>query len=799
MFTGDILGGLAVHISGAALHDRWTWLYYVPDGTLYSGSCWMQIRGAGEEGNNTPYVALVTNCPTYPGQQWQVLETFPGGCPCTSGYLWTMAVPIAGYPPESEVGAWTAFVDYTDPGGVTTPGVAEDNMYLMYTPAVLVIHGWESSCVDEEGQEAGWVDPLVDNLREALAVTSDRVACFKEEGWNGYNVRKGVADNAVALANAVRAFRGGLGLPADTEVDLVAHSYGGLVARYYRQFLYDAVDGPIGSVSMLGTPNEGVNLAKLAKYLCDAPAKLGWLLCKPQRWMVGQLLDVDLGSDAVKDMAPGSKVLKRLNEGFELPESPQYRAHAGGNWSVPGIVISGSTSNDCVVSQDSVDGPGSGESALFGPPRLFVYNDLSHGAPIPGCGSASLINSVDVANDLVATIKGNPAGGAAAAEPVAPAQAGGPRGEAPMVTTWLDIVAPSESKTHVINVPPGLGQAGFVVYWLDAEVEPSLGVTLRRPDGSVVAPTDPDVLGEAVVTGDAFVNVLLHGFVMSAPQAGTWHVTVEGLSVPEEGQPYLVALMPDSQVVLSADTAEPSLPEGQPEVIRATLFDGATAIAATSASANVTTPAGTEEEVILRDDGTGGDEVAGDLTYSGAFTSTADCGGYSVLVTATGNSSEGTVTRQQFGFFQAQVPGDAVRDPCNPDDDEDLLTDADELNVLGTDPLEPDTDHDGMPDGYEVAHTCLNPLIDDAAADPDSDGVDNLTEYNLGTDPCAAAAVGGIAELPPFAGTSAQEAGAPAAGSGWSAGDSAALAGGLAAAVVATAGGLWYARRRWLR
>ena len=59
--------------------------------------------------------------------------------------------------------------------------------------------------------------------------------------------------------------------------------------------------------------------------------------------------------------------------------------------------------------------------------------------------------------------------------------------------------------------------------------------------------------------------------------------------------------------------------------------------------------------------------------------------------------------------------------------------------------------------------------------------------------------VGGIAELPDFAGMSAEEGGAPTEGSGWSAGSYAALAGGLAAAVLALTAGAWYARRRWLR
>jgi hypothetical protein len=58
--------------------------------------------------------------------------------------------------------------------------------------------------------------------------------------------------------------------------------------------------------------------------------------------------------------------------------------------------------------------------------------------------------------------------------------------------------------------------------------------------------------------------------------------------------------------------------------------------------------------------------------------------------------------------------------------------------------------------------------------------------------------VGGIAELPPLAGASDEEARAPADGSGWSSGRYTALFGGLVAAAIVTVGA-WYARRRWVR
>jgi len=180
LFTHDYEGGLAIIVSDAEVHDRWTWSYYFPGNPLEGGlpdvTCWMHIRQPGEPGNPTGDVALVTNCT--PSGQLTYLQTYPSGCPCGFGY--GAEVPVAGWPPQFELGTWTAVVDYTDPYGVTTPAVVQDNMYMMHTPAVLLIHGWEADCDN--------LLTLEQNLEEELAVTNDRVTCFD------YNSRKGRGD-----------------------------------------------------------------------------------------------------------------------------------------------------------------------------------------------------------------------------------------------------------------------------------------------------------------------------------------------------------------------------------------------------------------------------------------------------------------------------------------------------------------------------------------------------------------------------------------------------------------------------
>ena len=75
-------------------------------------------------------------------------------------------------------------------------------------------------------------------------------------------------------------------------------------------------------------------------------------------------------------------------------------------------------------------------------------------------------------------------------------------------------------------------------------------------------------------------------------------------------------------------------------------------------------------------------------------------------------------------------------------EDASLDADSDGLeNIVeyqrSTNPQRPDTDGDGIPDGWELAHG-INPLFEDSLMDPDEDSFTNLEEYELNTEPTVA-------------------------------------------------------------
>jgi len=79
---------------------------------------------------------------------------------------------------------------------------------------------------------------------------------------------------------------------------------------------------------------------------------------------------------------------------------------------------------------------------------------------------------------------------------------------------------------------------------------------------------------------------------------------------------------------------------------------------------------------------------------------------------------------------QTDTDSDALGNACDPDDDNDGLSDEDETTVHGTDPLDADTDDDGLNDGFEVS-VGTSPLLPDT----DGDGFSDRVERNLGSDP----------------------------------------------------------------
>ena len=73
---------------------------------------------------------------------------------------------------------------------------------------------------------------------------------------------------------------------------------------------------------------------------------------------------------------------------------------------------------------------------------------------------------------------------------------------------------------------------------------------------------------------------------------------------------------------------------------------------------------------------------------------------------------------------QTDTDGDGFGDACDADDDNDGLTDIEEI-ALGTDPRNPDTDGDWLNDGYEIKASGTDPMTADGDGDGWKDAIDD--------------------------------------------------------------------------
>jgi hypothetical protein len=139
-------------------------------------------------------------------------------------------------------------------------------------------------------------------------------------------------------------------------------------------------------------------------------------------------------------------------------------------------------------------------------------------------------------------------------------------------------------------------------------------------------------------------------------------------------------------------------------------------------------------------DSMGGSVGAGDFNGDGiddlllgAFSADADAGDLLSISVAAGDFNGDSIDDLLLGAFSADAGGNGtacgagqVGDKCG----------AGEAYVIFA--VDSDSDGDGMPNSFELANPCLDPLVAEAGVDPDFDGLANVTEFGIGTNPCDA-------------------------------------------------------------
>jgi pimeloyl-ACP methyl ester carboxylesterase len=432
-------------------------------------------------------------------------------------------------------------------------------------------------------------------------------------------------------------------------VAVVAHSMGGLIAREYmrKQAATPASKGKIAQLVTLGTPHHGSDL--LSQVLS---------LWAPLRWVVGKILNnpclsSPLTRPALRDMAPGSWFLNRLNYGGQrvdsagshgwdthLPETSLpanvYLASIAGTgtfckplyrdmfWKPKGVY----RPNDCTV---ATGGSLLANTNTFraADPALSLEKPAAHTPEeTTPCGEAYYrfgTLAQRVARILLTSPAALPISTPVDEPGELPTAGVGDEEEDFQAAPAIDDSVPAGQTVTETFAIPATSRVRFALVSTDAHL------SLLDPNGTTITVNDT-----SQVAGIAFFNTdggALECFEIANPQSGIWTMRIDAAS-SIAGQRAGVIAQYLSGSVAGLSVSSDLLYAGDVVRVRGQLITGPTRRTDVTWSCRIVRPDEASDLLTLYDDGAHGDSLAADGIYGNSATPTGGVGLYVVVGSA---------------------------------------------------------------------------------------------------------------------------------------------------------------------
>jgi len=683
---------------------------YIPDNHAYANTARYKIYHAGGMTqvniNQQPLVGWTADLGVY---------TFNGG---TGGYVylgdmtgqtgWTSQVGFDAVQWVADGGACGTGPGGPPPTATAIPSAPTPTPIpppIPPRPLVVLVHGWDL----QNNGDTCQLDALSQHLDDYF-----QIECFK------YKTGNGVSAGALKLKEKIEQWKSERNV---SKVDIVAHSMGGLVARFYIEWYSGARN--VRSLTMLGTPNRGTPLATPP---CNATSWRAFL----------RLGSVDQGAcdmqpqnySAAKGWTGGSWVLQRLNNPPRAHTGVQYRVITGYRGRPKGVLA---TPNDCMV-----EGYRANVGFPADPARWLAH--MKQGV-MPGCWGVGLAEDGGVQDRLRQILNGSNGISSAPAFTSDAATIGEedplPPPDAPADATLAvvaDTIAQGETRTIATLLADGQQSVTFT-FLVASDPAAVLAFDVLRPEGAVASTTDIDVVVETIDFGDASLFML----TVNNPPPGDWTGRITATALPAVPWPFEIRILTPSNIDLTAAAgAGDYASAGAPLPVSASLTDAGVGIAGAVVLATVEKPNGQILSLQLADNGGG--------SYSASLADTASCGVYRVGFVADGTLAGAPFERAALDNASIAVVGSILFDPCVGDTDGDGINDGDE--VFGASPMMIDTDGDLISDGPigTAGPPAVAPGPDNCPttangdqADSDSDLLGDACEISeYGTNPAAA-------------------------------------------------------------
>ena len=434
-------------------------------------------------------------------------------------------------------------------------------------------------------------------------------------GWsNGFGDIKQYALNLSKEIDAIKGYTNA------EKVDIVAHSMGGLVARWYIQ-KWNKND--VGKLIMIGTPNHGSELANFQGY---ALLLITTKLFGPG----GGIAYIEISKySALNQMMQHSTFMKKLNnndccayqveKGLECSDeisiSSKYvvitsdsRRPTPTHIHVLGLPVPAITAGDGVVP--------------FFSSMLSNVNQWYEG----GRYHEDQVESPEVINRVILLLQ----------QPDYQIQSSSMQCEDVIdsdinTAYWTnpieDVIHPDDAKSYLIFVDPNSLEAHFFVVWDNG----SLNVTLSAPNGT-----------EIEMPSEEFFAA----YSAQDPEGGNWTIEISPFSIPANGTNVTIQAIIANPLFLGVGTEKTVFDPEEPIKITAYLGDEESPVSNAVVVATITKPDNSVENLTLYDDGLHEDNETGDGIYANEFTNTSLWGTYRIMVSASGETDGSDIERE---------------------------------------------------------------------------------------------------------------------------------------------------------
>ncbi len=396
-----------------------------------------------------------------------------------------------------------------------------------------------------------------------------------------------------------------------SKVDIIGHSMGGLVSRWYTRFGYK---GDVRNLIMLGTPNHGSELFYV-KYDLSILSKILFKL-KIIR-AIDEIVGIGVGA-AGKQMTPNSVFLNTLNYG--VPAEKRLRSDDIINGEVSHHTFGGT--DDCWLTSFFLYGE---DDCLVRLKSVELDNLQNKMYPV---NHGTLVHSADVFYDILGILEGD------AQAVLMPDQ----QNQDNQIQEAAYIGASISGGYNLHDILIGHSNASiFLLSWYDPAAR--LKLNLVMPNGTLLNSSRE---GIEYNPANHSANETFEGFIVQNPVDGVWQAMV----VHNNGSTdYTAIAMIDSSLRLNLFTDKHNYHRNENIIISANVTNHLLPIAS-AVEASIRKPNEETARLSLYDDGMHDDGAAEDGLYANSFADTSLKGIYEITAKANGSLESISFIRQ---------------------------------------------------------------------------------------------------------------------------------------------------------